>query len=443
MLILIFTCSYRKIVVSILLLLITPYALAIGLGDIIGVKDVVNGGNSFKWQRVELAGTTCSDGSQYKFWIHDNAKSSNLLVLYEGGGACWDYASCSGQRGHLGAANPNGIPGNYISQTKAKYVSPLLNGADPGLPLIRNKSNIATQGWDVAYMPYCTGDVHIGNNITTYSDPTGQKPPFNFYHTGFKNSTSALDFLAEQFPDINKLLITGFSAGGVASGTIYQEARERLKPKRGYMLNDSGPLFPAHNKSFNSKKMHSTVIKAWRLGSIRSAFPADFRFWNLGKMVGSLARKYPNDQFAYTGFSSDYNFSRFSYELFYPKANKSEILNMWREDQSNLINEMKKYSNYSYFIPWSRPINDSHCTTILTFMGSNVCPTMRQRKWYERINTNPTQKWKCAKGFTSMKGFLNLWLNHNRKVRLVEPFNKFNDQDATMRVVAPLINGAL
>jgi hypothetical protein len=433
----------RSLTALICTFLFTTFAQAIGIGDLIGVEDVVNGGNNFKWQRVELPGTTCSDGSQYKFWVHDNAISTNLVVLYEGGGACWDHGTCSGQRGHLGAANPDGIPNNYIYQTKAKYVSPLVNGADPGLPLIRNKNNIVTKGWDVAYMPYCTGDVHIGNNVATYVDPTGTQPPFNYQHTGYNNSTKALDFLAEQFPNINKMLITGFSAGGVASGTIYQEARERLKPQKGYMLNDSGPLFPAPNGNFNSKQMHKTVIRAWKLGTIRNAFPADFRFWNLGKIVGSLARKYPQDQFAYTGFSSDYNFSRFSYETFFSGSTQGSMLAMWREDQANLIAEMNKYANYSYFIPWSRPINDSHCTTILTFMGTSICPTMRKRKWYEYISWNPTQEWTCAKGFTPISSFLSVWVNNDRVVRMVEPYNRYNEQDATMRVVAPLINGAL
>ena len=428
---------------SLLAVLTLHQAAAIGIDDVITVDDVVDGGNNFNWQRIELPGTYCSDGSQYKFWVHDNALSTNLVVLYEGGGACWDYATCSGQTGKLGAANPNGIANDYINRTKARFVSPIVNGEDPGLPLIRDKNAIATKGWDVAYMPYCTGDVHIGNNIVTYTDDSGVSPPFNFFHTGYNNSTKALDFLASHFPNINKMLITGFSAGGVASTAIYQEARERLQPKQGFMLNDSGPLFPAPNGNFNSKLMHKKVIQAWRLSSIRGAFPDDFRFWNLGKMVGAMARKYPNDKFAYTGFSRDYNFSRFSYELFYPSASKADILRMWREDQNNLIAEMKKYPNYSYFVPWQRQINDSHCSSILTFMGSRVCPTIRLRKWYERINFNPTQKWICDKSFTPMNGFLNAWLNRSVTVRMVEPFNKYNEQDATMRLVSPLINGAL
>lgn len=70
---------------------------------------IVDGGNSYNWERVELPGTQCGNGSQYKFFIHRTA-SPNLLFFFEGGGACWDYDTCSGRAGVLGAANPTASP---------------------------------------------------------------------------------------------------------------------------------------------------------------------------------------------------------------------------------------------------------------------------------------------------------------------------------------------
>ncbi len=75
----------------------------------IGIEDVVDGGNTYNWVRVELPGTVCSDGSQYRFWYYDSPTSNDMVISYEGGGACWDYPSCSGQLGMLGAAHPNGV----------------------------------------------------------------------------------------------------------------------------------------------------------------------------------------------------------------------------------------------------------------------------------------------------------------------------------------------
>ena len=57
----------------------------------------------------------CGNGSQYKFWYYDSPTSNNMVVMFEGGGACWDYDTCSGRAGVLGASNPNGLPDNYIT----------------------------------------------------------------------------------------------------------------------------------------------------------------------------------------------------------------------------------------------------------------------------------------------------------------------------------------
>jgi hypothetical protein len=200
-----------------------------GASYVTGQALVVDGGNTYAWQQIELPGTVCGNGSQYRFYVYDSPSSNNLLILFEGGGACWDYDTCSGRAGILGAAHPNGIPDNYIQEFQPKYVSPLVNGADPGIPL-RPKKDIATKGFDMVYMPYCTGDVHVGNSVVTYTDPTGQQPPLTWRHVGYNNTRAALDYLHTRFPSINKLLVTGFSAGGVATSAGYYQARRTLLP---------------------------------------------------------------------------------------------------------------------------------------------------------------------------------------------------------------------
>lgn len=409
----------------------------------IGIEDVVDGGNNYAWQRVELPGAICSNGSQYRFWYYDSPTSNNLLISFEGGGACWDYATCSGQAGILGAANPNGIPTDYITQFKAKYVSPLVNGADPGIPPFRSKTNIATNGFDMVYAPYCTGDVHVGNRVVTYTDPSGQQPPITFRHNGYNNSIAMLNYLRTRFPSINKLVVTGFSAGGVASSAIFYQARRTLVPSRAYLLNDSGPIFPAPNGTYNSKPLHTLITNQWNLSSLYSQLPASFNPNDFGSINAMVATQFPNDRMAYTGYSSDYNFSRFSYERFYPGITQAGILQKWRQDQTNLINQIKNYSNYSYHVPWHRPINDSHCSAIITFIGSHACPTVRKKKWWEALEFPWTQSWKCPSGNMTMENFLVRFITNSQQTRTVEPENYYNNEDPGMQIVAPLINDAL
>lgn len=407
-----------------------------------GIEDVVDGGNDYPWQRVEIPGTQCSDGSQYKFWLYDNPSSNNLLIMFEGGGACWDYESCSGALGQLGAANPNGLDDNYIYEFKAKYVSPLVNGADPGMPL-RPKNPLVTNGWDVVYMPYCTGDVHVGNKVAIYHDPTGVNPPLGFIHKGYHNTTEAMDYLAQQFPSINKMLITGFSAGGVASVAAYYQIRNTLQPNQGFMLNDSGPLFPAPNISFDSRALHETITAAWDMSTVFANLPGSFDSDDFGSITDMLATEFPNDKLAYTGYSSDFNFSRFSYERFFPGIDKEGMLQKWRDDQDNMIAEMNDHANFSYHIPWHRPLNDSHTSTIITFIGSHSCPSIRKKRWYEFWQWPWSQSWKCPGNLNPLETFLERWINNGETLRFLEPNNNYNNEDPGMQIVAPLINDAM
>jgi len=406
----------------------------------IGIEDVVDGGNTYAWQEIRLPDTLCGNGSQYKFYVYDSPTSNNLLLYFEGGGACWDYPSCSGQAGILGAAHPNGIPDDYIHEFQPQYVSPMVNGADPGIPG-RPKKDIATKGYDVVYMPYCTGDVHVGNNVVTYTDPAGVNPPVTWRHVGYNNTRKALDYLHTRFPTVGKLLVSGFSAGGVAANAVYYQSRRTLLPTvKGYMLNDSGPIFPAPNATYKSRPLHQLITTQWALASLYAQLPATFNPNDFGSVTAMLAGEFPTDQLAYTGYSSDYNFSRFSYERFYPGISQATVLAYWRQDQTNLVNVMKLYPNYSYHIPWHRPINDSHCSSIITFIGSHACSSIRKKYWWE---IPWPQSWKCTGTFRPIEAFLANWLNNNQQQRIVETENYYNNEDPGMQIVAPLINDAI
>lgn len=426
--------------------LVAAAALAIagpaGTATAIGIEDVVDGGNDYTWEQIELPGTLCGNGSQYKFYVWDSPSSNNLLLYFEGGGACWDYETCSGQAGILGAAHPNGIPDDYMAEFQPQYVSPLVNGADPGIPG-RAKNSIATEGWDVVYMPYCTGDVHVGNNVVTYDDPSGQEPPLVWRHAGYTNTLEALDYLEGRFPSIGKLLVSGFSAGGTATHAAYYQARRTLEPAKGYMLDDSGPIFPAPDATYNSRPLHDLITVQWDLQSLYNELPATFDQDDFGSMTDMVALEFPNDQLAYTGYSSDYNYSRFSYERFYPNVDQETALALWREDQANLVDEMQDHPNFSYHIPWHRPINASHCSSIITFIGSHACQEMeKKRHWWEYFEWPWGQSYKCYSEFRPFETFLERFVNDQQQ-RIVEPENYYNNEDPGMQVVAPLINDAL
>jgi hypothetical protein len=408
-----------------------------------GILDViVDGGNNYNWQKVALPGSVCGNGSQYKFFVR-RTSSPNVLFMLEGGGACWDYDTCSGRAGVLGAANPNGISDDYMQQFTAKYVSPIVNGADPGIPL-RSRTDLVTKDWNIVYLPYCTGDVHVGNNITTYTDQTGQEPPLTWHHNGYNNTIAAANYAHSQIPGIQKLLVTGFSAGGTATSSAYYFIRQILNPAKGYLLNDSGPIFLAPNTNSLSRHLHDQIRQSWSLDSVFSQLPATFNTNDFGSINGVVAQAFPNDQLAYTGYTRDYNYSRFSYERFLTPNDETAIHNYWKQDQDALVAKLNTYNNFSYFIPYHRPINASHCSTIVTFIGSHACQQMEKKHyWWEYLEWPAGQTYKCYSEFVPMDVFLTRFITDNQRVRIYEPANWYNNEDPGMQIVAPLLNAAI
>jgi hypothetical protein len=313
-----------------------------------------------EWLKVELPETVCGNGTQYKFFVNYFEGSQDLMVLFEPGGGCWDYDSCSGREGVLGAANPDGIPDDHMEGAIGKHTPLLLRYLDTN----------PVRDWNMVFMPYCTGDVHTGNAVATYVDPLGEEPDLEFHHAGHANVQAAIGWMQEQFPAIPRMYVVGCSAGGAGSLANYYFLRTQLNAERGYLLDDSGPIFP---NSTNSKPLHDQIRTSWDIDSILDTVP---EFAELGEDFGlvneMLADTFPDDRLATTFFRRDFNFSRYSYERFFPGITEDEIHEKWWEDTQQLVAQYETRDNLGYFIPYWRYANDSHCTIILTWEGTEI-----------------------------------------------------------------------
>ncbi len=312
-----------------------------------------------RWEKIEVPGTVCGNGSQYKFFVNFSDQTDNLVVVFEPGGACWDYASCTRAEGIRGAANPNGIPDRHYEL--APFLSPFLQREDPTSP---------TASWNMVYVPYCTGDVHTGNNVITYVDPTGVGPDAVFHHKGHDNVQKVIEWIDGNFTHVPKMLATGCSAGGAGSITNYHFLRRGVRAaEQGYLLDDSGPIFPSGGFS---QRLHEKIRSSWNVDSILTDLPSGFDQNDFGTINTALADAYPDDRLATTFFRRDYNFSLYSYERFYDFPPKSELLRMWDADTQLLAGMYATRPNLAYYIPYWREINDSHCTTVVNFVGSGI-----------------------------------------------------------------------
>jgi len=312
-----------------------------------------------EWIKVEPEGAVCGNGSQYKFFVNYSNTSDDLVVVFEPGGACWDYESCSGAAGIRGAANVDGLPDDHYKM--APFISPFLQRFDETSP---------TRDWNLVYVPYCTGDVHTGNNVITYEDPTGQAAPLTFHHSGHDDVMKVVSWIDANFTHVPKMMVTGCSAGGAGSITNYWFLRNGVHAAdHAYMLDDSGPIFPSGGYS---QPLHDKVRASWNTDSILGELPSSFDPDDFGTINTALAAAFPDDRLATTYFRRDMNFSLYSYERFYDAPPKEEILAMWDADTQLLVDMYDQKDNLYYYIPYWRELNDSHCTTLISFPGSEI-----------------------------------------------------------------------
>lgn len=370
----------------------------------------------FKWNLVvpdnELA--LCGNGSPFKFFINPSNKSKNVMIYFQGGGACWDYESCSGKAGIRGAANPEGIPDDFMK-----------NGATPSVmsPFIWREhpmDDYKTRDWTLIFIPYCTGDIFTGNKVITYKDPNGTAPDLVWNHTGHETVMAVLDWMTtgqynKEFEEIPTLLVTGSSAGGAGAFLNYYFIREELgnRVNQGILLNDSGPIYPAEDNPEYPEDLsqldgdgphtyeaypHSVpcqrkVMSSWGADSVIDLILKDIEgdaallaMYNENNIGLSLTRlisyKYKNDRIAHTQFSMDEIYSSYLYERFFPndidmeKDGMEVLWNYWQQEQQLLIDLYDELNdangNTGYFIPYYRPFIESHTVCTIASTGTLI-----------------------------------------------------------------------
>lgn len=326
-----------------------------------------DGGSGTKcgaWIPVTLPGAVCSDGSPYKIFVKYSNTSNNLAVEFEPGGACWDYESCSGNGGIRGAANPHGIQDDHMAQYQY-------------LNLLASSDQNPVKDYNMVFVSYCTGDVHTGDKVATYtsSGPVdggtgdGGTDTITFHHNGHKNTLAVVDWMRKTFGTVPKMLVTGCSAGGAGAIINYHFIRKGMgsNVQCSYLLDDSGPIFHSDGPS---NQLDTNVRSAWNVdpildgldGELPVSIPAlkqDFGLMNL-----AVAQAYPHDRLSLALYRMDFNYSLYSYQRFFPGSTEASIHAMWWQDIQGLIKTYDAVPNLAYFIPYFRSDNCSHCVSI-------------------------------------------------------------------------------
>ncbi len=171
------------------------------------------------WRSVAADDCFCSDGSPFELWERP-ADPSRVVLFLEGGGACFSAETCG--------------------PTSPIYPRNLALGEQPrtsGIFAVDNPEN-PFAGYSIVYVPYCTGDVHLGDRVNEYSDS------LTIRHTGFANTSKGLDTVIAQYPDVQQLVVAGSSAGSVPVPAFAGLAADALPDADIIAFGDASGAYP-------------------------------------------------------------------------------------------------------------------------------------------------------------------------------------------------------
>ena len=193
------------------------------------------------WTQVEPGGgTSCGLGTPYSFFHRDGAVPDRLIIYFQGGGACWNWVSCSGM-----------FDSRVDADELAEYRG-IFDRSNPENPF---------KDFSVIVVPYCTGDVHIGDASRRYGDDPLSRP---VAHRGYRNVAAVLDWLAGQKRTLRNVVVTGTSAGSYGA-LFHTPAIANLFPSaKIVMLGDSGvPLLSDNREVLRQWGADDVLARLW------------------------------------------------------------------------------------------------------------------------------------------------------------------------------------
>jgi hypothetical protein len=239
------------------------------------------------WTWVDFADSACDDGSPTGIGINTSTRSGDVLIFLNGGGACWDADTClvlnTAVHGPFGRTQFEQLIAGIDTSTRSHAVT----------LFSRTSTANIFRDWTYVFVPYCTGDVHAGDNVTTYQ-PQGQAPR-PYHHVGHRNFVTFASRLAPTFPHPDRLVVSGSSAGGSGAVLNYLTARTYWPSGKAYLLDDSGPLF---GPNATPSGYLSAWLSEWHMAGVLDPLCGTACESDLSLVYAALSRRYPNDRMA-------------------------------------------------------------------------------------------------------------------------------------------------
>jgi hypothetical protein len=240
------------------------------------------------WTFIPVPEARCRDGSSTGIGVRIHPGATQLAIYLEGGGACFHDASCA----------INDVLQSWDASAFAAWAA--ATGSAGIFDTTRDDNPL--RGWNMVYVPYCTGDVHAGarEHVDVPGGPTDQM------FVGYTNIGHYLDRLVPTFAGASHVLVTGISAGGFGAAFNYDRVAQAFCGARVTLVDDSGPPMA-------DAYLAPCLQKRWRsLWNLDSTLPADCAACRgqpdgggIVHYVDYLAQKYPSQQLGLISANQD------------------------------------------------------------------------------------------------------------------------------------------
>lgn len=204
------------------------------------------------WNTLTPRGrTSCALASDYHFFVRPGA-SDRLLVYFAGGGACWNGRDC----------DPEG------QATYQHVVDTQQPERQRGIFDVRQPQN-PFAAYSMVFVPYCTGDVHLGDQDTTYTIPDARgSRRLRIRHRGQVNAMAAVQWIHANFAAPRQLFVAGGSAGAIATPFYASLLAQHYRQARVIGLSDaSGAL------SGSARPSNSSGPQIWGMPKVLQRHP--------------------------------------------------------------------------------------------------------------------------------------------------------------------------
>lgn len=283
---------------------------------------------------------TCSDAPgtnpEFSYFFHKGT-ADGLAVFFNGGGACWNDATCSKPRL---AGDKAMFSGKDDEDAVGVYKAELLPGDGParmsGLLDLSNPRN-PVRDWSLLFVPYCTGDVHSGSNTARYVFPDTGKP-FTIEHRGWDNMQVIKHWMRGNVPPPARLLVSGSSAGAYGAATHYASLRALYPAARSVFLGDSG-------QGVTTPGFETGRNRNWNYQLPASVFGPDAQATPDTQVVERLATFFPADRFAQ--FTSIHDATQ---SAFYAQMDATHSCDAWTKKMLSELAARQQAPNFRSYV---------------------------------------------------------------------------------------------